>query len=168
MSTQLSSRTWPIRSVQVQIGSVAHPKSEPPLRVASGSQEDPEHRKANQDAPRLTTEALAARGDSLQHLRRRVAASISRSVCPASSSTATPAREPEEEGEFRKRINEYILHNEYYKSVTGEDGEEPLDALGSPPYTELVKRYPEPMAHGPEACMPSHPLWPMARRSTSR
>ena len=32
----------------------------------------------------------------------------------------------------------------------------------------LVKRYPEPMAHGPEACEPSHPLWPMARRPVSR
>ena len=112
MSTQLSSRSWPIRSVQLQLGSVAHPKSEPPLRVASGSQEGPEHRRANQDAPRLTTEALGARGASLQHLRRRVAASISRSVCPASSSTATPAREPDEEGKFRRRINEYILHDE--------------------------------------------------------
>ena len=35
------------------------------------------------------------------------------------------------------RINEYILHEEYYKSVTGEDGEEPLDALRSPPYTDM-------------------------------
>ena len=64
--------------------------------------------------------------------------SISRSICPASSSTATPAREPEEEGEFRRKINEYILHDKYYKSVTGEDGEEPLDALGSPPYTDMA------------------------------
>ena len=32
----------------------------------------------------------------------------------------------------------------------------------------LVKRYPEPMAHGPEACGQSHPLWPMARRPASR
>ena len=87
--------------------------------------------------PRLTTEALAARCDSLQHLRSRVAASISRSICPASSSPATPAREPEEEGEFRRKINEYILHDEYYKSVTGEDGEEPVDALGSPVYTDM-------------------------------
>ena len=39
---------------------------------------------------------------------------------------------------FRRRINEYILHDEYYKSVTGEDGEELLDALGSPPYTDMV------------------------------
>ena len=31
-----------------------------------------------------------------------------------------------------------------------------------------VKRYPEPMAHGPEACEPSHPLWRMARRLVSR
>ena len=73
MSTQLSSRTWPIRSVQVQLGSVAHPKSEPPLRAASGSQEDPEHRRANLNPPRttpFTTETLAAHGeDSLQRLR---------------------------------------------------------------------------------------------------
>ena len=31
-----------------------------------------------------------------------------------------------------------------------------------------MKRYPEPMAHGPEACEPSHPLWSMARRPVSR
>ena len=31
-----------------------------------------------------------------------------------------------------------------------------------------MKRYPEPMAHGPEACEPSHPLWPVARRPVSR
>ena len=31
-----------------------------------------------------------------------------------------------------------------------------------------MKRYPEPMAHGPEACEPSPPLWPMARRPVSR
>ena len=31
-----------------------------------------------------------------------------------------------------------------------------------------MKRYPEPMGHGPEACEPSHPLWPMARRPVSR
>ena len=110
--------------------------SEPKLRDASGSQEDPVHRRAEQEAPRLATEALAARRDSLQHLRRRVAASISRSVCPASSSTATLTGGPEEEGEFRRGINEYILHDEYYKSVKGHDGEEPLDALGSPPYTD--------------------------------
>ena len=51
MSTQLSSKTWPIRSVQVQLGSVAHPKSEPPLRAASGSQEDPEHRRGIKICP---------------------------------------------------------------------------------------------------------------------
>ena len=31
-----------------------------------------------------------------------------------------------------------------------------------------MKRYPEPMAHGPEACEPSQPLWPMAQRPASR
>ena len=32
----------------------------------------------------------------------------------------------------------------------------------------VLNRYPEPMAHGPEACEPSHPLWPTARRPVSR
>ena len=136
MSTQLSSRTWPIRSVQVQLGSVAHPRSEPPLRAASGSQEDPEHRRANLYPPRttpLTMETLAAHGeDSLQRLRRRVEASIARSACPASSSTVLGVG-PEEQEDLRRRMDEVMLHQEYHKSTVGEDGEIPLDALGSPP-----------------------------------
>ena len=32
----------------------------------------------------------------------------------------------------------------------------------------ILKRYPEPMAHGQEACEPSHPFWPMVRRPASR
>ena len=170
----MSPRTWPIRSVQVQLGN-SGPTSmdEPNLRAASGSQEDPVHRRAEQDAPRLTTEALAARGDSLQHLRRRVAALISRSVCPASSSTATPAREPEEEGKFRRRINEYILHDEYYKSVTGEDGEEPTDALGSPPYTDMCSYpYGHPPTHLADTVSPPRrprgPVWRSELPITSR
>ena len=34
-------------------------------------------------------------------------------------------------------MEEYLLHEEYYKSVRGEDGEEPLKALGSPPHTDM-------------------------------
>ena len=34
-------------------------------------------------------------------------------------------------------MDEYLLHEEYYKSVRGEDGEEALKALGSPPHTDL-------------------------------
>ena len=140
MSTQLSSRTWLIRSVQVQLGSVAHPKSEPPLRAASGSQEDPEHRRANQNPPRttpLTMETLAAHGeDSLQRLRRRVEASIAQSAYPASSSTVLGGG-PEEQEDLRRRMDEFMLHEEYHKSTVGEDGEVPLDALGSPPQTEM-------------------------------
>ena len=114
--------------------------SEPKLRVASGSREDPGHRRAEQEAPRetpipLTTEALAARGDSMQHVRRRVAVSISRSACPASSSTAVGGSE--EQDELIRRMDEYMLHEEYYKSVRGEDGEKPLEALGSPPHTDM-------------------------------
>ena len=140
MSTQLSSRTWPIRSVQVQLGSVAHPKSEPPLRAASGSQEDLEHRRANLNPPRttpLTMETLAGRGEeSLQRLRRRVEASIARSACPASSFTVLGGGSEEKE-DLRRRMDEFMLHEEYHKSTVGEDGEIPLDALGSPPQTEM-------------------------------
>ena len=95
-SLQLTAWTWLIWSVQVQLGSTGPiSMSGPKLRVASGSQEDPGHRRAEQEAPReipipLTTEALAARGDSLPtfaelllspspvqpalHLRRRLEA----------------------------------------------------------------------------------------------
>ena len=162
----MSAKTWQILSVQVQYGN-SGPISmiEPELRAASVSQEDPVHRRAEQEAPRLTTEGLAARGYKLQHLRRRVAASISRSFCPASSSTATPAGGPEEEGEFRRRINEYILHEEYYKSVTGEDGEEPLDALGSPRYTDMGS-YPysgQPTDPADKVSLPRQPRKPVWR-----
>ena len=34
-------------------------------------------------------------------------------------------------------MDEYLLHEEYCKSVRGEDGEEPLEALGSPPHTDM-------------------------------
>ena len=140
MSTQLSFRTWPIRSVQVQLGSVAHPKSELPLRAASGSQKDPEHRRAELNPPRttpLTMETLAAHGeDSLQRLRRRVEASIARSACPASSSTVLGVG-PDKQEDLRRRMDEFMLHEEYHKSTVGEDGEIPLDALGSPPQTEM-------------------------------
>ena len=140
MSTQLSSRTWPIRSVQVQLGSVAHRKSEPPLRAASGSQEDPEHTRANLNPPRttpLTMETLAAHGeDSLQTLLRRVEASITRSACPASFSTVL-AGGPEEQENLRMRMDEFMLHEEYHKSTVGGDGEIPLDALESPPQTQM-------------------------------
>ena len=140
MSTQLSSRTWPIRSVQVQLGSVAHPKSEPPLRAASGSQEDPEHRRANLNPPRttpLTMETLAAHGeDSLQRLRRRVEACIARSACPASSSTVLGGG-PEEQEDLRRRMDEFMLHEECHKSTVGEDGEIPL-FLYSGPSTDMA------------------------------
>ena len=112
--------------------------TEPKLRVASRSQEHPGHRRAEHEGPReipLTTEALAARGDSLQHLRRRLAASMSRSAGPGSSSTAV--RGSEEQDELRRGVDEYLLHGEYHKSVRGEDGEEPLEALGSPPHTDM-------------------------------
>ena len=118
-SVLLSARTWPIRSVQFQLGnSEPISMSGPKLRAASGSQEYPVHRRAACKT-------------------RRAAVSISRSACPVSSSTATAAEGREEQHEFRRRMDEYYLHEEYYKSIRGEDGEEPLEALGSPPYTDM-------------------------------
>ena len=86
-------------------------------------------------------ETLAAHGeDSLQRLRRRVEASIARSACPASSSTVLEGG-PEEQEDLRRRMDEFMLHEEYHKSTVGEDGEIPLDALGSPPQTEMGSFY---------------------------
>ena len=105
------------------------------LSGASGSQGDPERRRAEENKG-LTTEALAAHGgDSFSHLHRRVAASVSRSNRLASSSTAIEG--PEEYEELGKKMDEYILHEEYYKSIRGEDGEEPLAVHGSRPRTDL-------------------------------
>ena len=81
-------------------------------------------------------ETLAAHvDDSLQRLRRRVEASIARLACPASSSTVLGG--PEEQEDLRRRMDEFMLLEEYHKSTVGEDGEAPLDALGSPPQTEI-------------------------------
>ena len=82
-------------------------------------------------------ETLAAHGeDSLQRLRRRVEASIARSACPASSFTVFGGG-PEGQENLRRRMDEFMLHEEYHKSTVGADGEVPLDALGSPPQTEM-------------------------------
>ena len=82
-------------------------------------------------------ETLAAHGeDSLQRFRRRVEASIARSACVASSSTVLGGG-PGEQEDLRRRMDEFILHEEYHKSIVGEDGEIPLDPLRSPPQTEM-------------------------------
>ena len=133
----MSYRTWPIRSVQVQL---SQPVSEPPLRAASGYQEDPKHRGVELNTPRtipLTMETLAAHGeDSLQRLRRRVEASIAGSACPASSSSELRVG-PEEQEDLRRRMDDFMLHAEYHLSTLGIDGELPLDALRLPPQTEM-------------------------------
>ena len=124
------------------------------LKVASGSQEDPvHHKRADEEAPRepevvasrlepeareipLPTEALAACGDSLEHLRRRVAVSLSSSACPASLSTVLG-----EQVDLKMRTDEYMLHKDYHQSIRGEDGEEPIEALGSPPQSDMDSYY---------------------------
>ena len=70
-------------------------------------------------------------------------------------------------------MDEYILHKEYHKSLRGEDGEEPLEALGSPPHTEMGS-YPY---SGPPTDLantvslprrPRGPVWCLELRITSR
>ena len=87
----------------------------------------------------LTTEALAARGDSLEHLPRRVAVSLSCSPCPASSSTVVGV--VGEQRDLKRRMDQYMLHEDYHKSLRGEDGEEPIAALGSPTQTDMNSYY---------------------------
>ena len=74
--------------------------------------------------------------DSLQRLRKRVETSIARSACRSSSSTVLGVG-PEEQEDLRRTMDEFMLNEEYHKSTVGEDGEIPLDALGSPPQTEM-------------------------------
>ena len=38
-------------------------------------------------------------------------------------------------------MDEYMLHKDYHKSIRGEDGEEPIEALGSPPQTDMDSCY---------------------------
>ena len=59
----------------------------------------------------LSTEALAAHGDSLEHLCSRLAVSLTRSVCLASSSTVF-----EENDDLKRRKDEYMLHRDYHQS----------------------------------------------------
>ena len=89
-------------------------------------------------APRvpLTTEALAARSDSLEHLRRRVVVSLTRWACCVSSSTIV-----EEQDDLKRRMDEYMLQRDYHQSIRGEDGEEPIEAIGSPPQTDMDPSY---------------------------
>ena len=150
-SLAMSSRTCSMRNVQ--LGSWLSP-TEPRLTVASWCQGDPvDHRRADEEAPRelevlaprperggtgkqLTTEALAARGDSLEHLCRRVAVSLSRWACSASLSTVVG-----EQDDLKRRMGEYMLHKDYHQSIRGEDDEEPIEALGSPAQSDMDSYY---------------------------
>ena len=130
--------------------------TEPRLRVAvaSGSQEDPvRQRRVDEELSRefaavvprpepwapgvpITTGALAARGTSLEHLCRRVALSLTRSACPASLSTVVAGQD-----DLKRRINEYMLQRDYRQSIGEKDGEEPMEAIESPPQTDMDSYY---------------------------
>ena len=70
-------------------------------------------------------------------------------------------------------MDEYLLHEEYYKSVRGRDGEEPLEALGSPPHTDMGSY----LYSGPPTDLadtvslprqPTEPVWRPELPTTSR
>ena len=70
-------------------------------------------------------------------------------------------------------MDEYLFHEEYYKSVRGEDGEEPLEALGSPPYTDMGScSYSGPPTDlADTVSVPRRlrgPVWPLELPTTSR
>ena len=56
---------------------------------------------------------------------------------PARPLLSTAFGGPEEREDLRRRMDEYMLHEEYHMSIRGEAGEVPLEALGSPSDTEM-------------------------------
>ena len=70
-------------------------------------------------------------------------------------------------------MDEYLLHEDHYKSVRGEDGEEPLEALGSPPHTDMGSfLYSGPPTDLPDTVSllrrPRGPAWRAELPTTSR
>ena len=70
-------------------------------------------------------------------------------------------------------MDEYLLHEEYYKSVRGEDGKERLEALGSPPHTDMgsypYSGPPTDLADTVSLCRrPRGPTWRPELPTTSR
>ena len=70
-------------------------------------------------------------------------------------------------------MDEYLLYEEYYKSVRAEDGEEPLEALRSPPHTDkgsyLYSGPPTDLADTVSLPRrPRGPAWPPELPTTSR
>ena len=70
--------------------------------------------------------------------------------------------------EKQKKLKEMRLHPGQSTPFVQPTVDQALLAAAIAQAQAMVKRYPEPMAHGPEACEPSHPLWPMAQRPASR
>ena len=59
-------------------------------------------------------------------------------------------------------MDEFRLHEEYHKSTVGEDGEIPLDALGSPHQTEMGSF----LYSGPSTDMAEHSIATETTKST--
>ena len=57
---------------------------------------------------------------------------LSCSAYPASSSTVVG-----EQDDLRRRIDEYMLHQDYHQSIIAEDGEAPIEVLESPHQTDM-------------------------------
>ena len=57
-------------------------------------------------------------------------------MCPALWSTIV-----EENVDLKRRMDEYMLHRDYHQSIGGEDSEEPINAMRSPPQTDVDSYY---------------------------
>ena len=91
----------------------------------------------------VTTEALGAHGDSQEHLRRRVAVNLSLSLCAVLFSTIF-----EEHIDLKRRMGEYMQQRNYHRSIRGEDHEESIDIIESPPQADMdLYDYSGPRAH---------------------
>ena len=72
----------------------------------------------------------------MRHLRRRVAVFLTGSVCPAWLSTIVG-----DHNDLKRRMDEYMLQRDYHQSIREENGEEPIEAIGSPCETDMDSYY---------------------------
>ena len=83
-------------------------------------------------------------------------------------STLVQAIQRESDGLALGDLKDRLRPQDAVETIPGGDEYVVTDTNAPNSPCHVLKRYPEPMAHGPEACEPSHPLWPMARRPVSR
>ena len=67
-----------------------------------------------------------------------------------------------EQDDLKRRMDEYMVHEDYHESIRGQDGEEPIKRLGSPPQTDMDSYY----YSGPPTDLADTALLPRCPRGT--